>query len=230
MPSRPPSAAVRWRTTGKGSGASTSSRVSRCRRARTSRSCASCASRWRAAWPSRSTRWRKIDLGYGRASISRENGRRYIGIRMNVRGRDLGGFVEEARAQVAAQAPNPPGVHDRVGRRVREQGARHGAPGRGRAGGAGDHAGAALQGVRLLLAGGADAAQRAVRPARRGDRALPRRHADVGGGGGRVHRAHRAGVAQRRAGAVGGRGAPAAGRAAAGGDRRGDAGSGCGRC
>src|SRR5262249_3063043 len=52
----------------------------------------------------------RVDLGYGRASISRENGRRYIGIRMNVRGRDLGGFVEEARARVAARAPNPPGV------------------------------------------------------------------------------------------------------------------------
>ena len=52
----------------------------------------------------------KVGSGYGRASISRENGRRYIGIRMNVRGRDLGGFVEEARAKVAAQAPNPPGV------------------------------------------------------------------------------------------------------------------------
>src|SRR5262245_4794210 len=52
----------------------------------------------------------KSDLGYGRASIGRENGRRYIGIRMNVRGRDLGGFVEEARAKVAAQAPNPAGV------------------------------------------------------------------------------------------------------------------------
>jgi cobalt-zinc-cadmium resistance protein CzcA len=51
-----------------------------------------------------------VDLGYGRASISRENGRRYIGIRMNVRGRDLGGFVEEARARVSAQAPNPAGV------------------------------------------------------------------------------------------------------------------------
>ena len=51
-----------------------------------------------------------VDLGYGRASISRENGRRYIGIRMNVRGRDLGGFVEEARARVSAQAPSPAGV------------------------------------------------------------------------------------------------------------------------
>src|SRR4029453_8440968 len=51
-----------------------------------------------------------VGVGYGRASISRENGRRYIGIRMNVRGRDLGGFVDEARARVAATAPNPPGV------------------------------------------------------------------------------------------------------------------------
>src|SRR5262249_57667284 len=31
-------------------------------------------------------------------------------VRMSVRGRDMGGFVEEARARVAAQAPNPPGV------------------------------------------------------------------------------------------------------------------------
>jgi cobalt-zinc-cadmium resistance protein CzcA len=52
----------------------------------------------------------RVGVGYGRASISRENGRRYIGIRMNVRGRDLGGFVDEARARVAAAAPEPPGV------------------------------------------------------------------------------------------------------------------------
>jgi len=52
----------------------------------------------------------RVSVGYGRASISRENGRRYIGIRMNVRGRDLGGFVDEARAHVAAAAPSPPGV------------------------------------------------------------------------------------------------------------------------
>ena len=102
--------------------------------------------------PCRSTRWRTSTSGYGRASISRENGRRYIGIRMNVRGRDLGGFVDEARARVAAQAPMPPGHHHRVGRRVREQGARHGAPRAGRAGGPGDHAGPPVQGLRLLLA------------------------------------------------------------------------------
>jgi cobalt-zinc-cadmium resistance protein CzcA len=51
-----------------------------------------------------------VDLGVGRASINRENGRRYIGIRMNVRGRDMGSFVTEAQASVAAQAPLPAGV------------------------------------------------------------------------------------------------------------------------
>jgi cobalt-zinc-cadmium resistance protein CzcA len=50
----------------------------------------------------------RVTLGQGRASISRDNGRRYIGIRMNVRGRDLGGFVDEARAKVTEKAP----LHD----------------------------------------------------------------------------------------------------------------------
>ena len=52
----------------------------------------------------------KVNTGLGRASINRENGRRYIGIRMNVRGRDLGGFVNEARSRVAAEAPIPAGM------------------------------------------------------------------------------------------------------------------------
>ena len=46
-----------------------------------------------------------VETGQGRASINRENGRRYIGIRMNVRGRDMGGFVNEARAKVEQEAP-----------------------------------------------------------------------------------------------------------------------------
>lgn len=50
-----------------------------------------------------------IGTGVGRASINRENGRRYIGIRMNVRDRDLGSFVAEARAKVAERAPLPAG-------------------------------------------------------------------------------------------------------------------------
>ena len=48
--------------------------------------------------------------GSGRASISRENGRRYIGVRMNVRGRDMGRFVDEARAVVGVLVPESSGT------------------------------------------------------------------------------------------------------------------------
>jgi len=51
-----------------------------------------------------------VQLGSGRASINRENGRRYIGVRMNVRGRDMGSFVADAQAAVAAKAPALPGI------------------------------------------------------------------------------------------------------------------------
>ncbi len=51
-----------------------------------------------------------VGVGFGRAAINRENGRRYIGVRMNVRGRDLGSFVAAAQGLVEAKAPLPPGV------------------------------------------------------------------------------------------------------------------------
>src|SRR4029453_2350002 len=51
-----------------------------------------------------------VETGVGRASINRENGRRYIGIRMNVRGRDMGGFVADARAALEREAPLPAGM------------------------------------------------------------------------------------------------------------------------
>jgi cobalt-zinc-cadmium resistance protein CzcA len=57
----------------------------------------------------------RVDLGVGRASINRENGRRYIGIRMNVRGRDMGSFVADAQQRVARQAPGPAGVQGEWG-------------------------------------------------------------------------------------------------------------------
>jgi cobalt-zinc-cadmium resistance protein CzcA len=46
-----------------------------------------------------------VRVGYGRASINRENGQRYVGLRMNVRGRDLGSFVRDAQAAVEARVP-----------------------------------------------------------------------------------------------------------------------------
>jgi heavy metal efflux system protein len=51
-----------------------------------------------------------VTIGLGRAAISRENGHRYIGIRMNVRGRDMGSFVDEARARVTQAVPLPAGL------------------------------------------------------------------------------------------------------------------------
>ncbi len=50
-----------------------------------------------------------VSMSVGRAAITRENGRRYIGVRMNVRNRDLGSFVEEARGKVAAVVGLPAG-------------------------------------------------------------------------------------------------------------------------
>ncbi len=176
-------------------------------------------------------RWRDVQTGVGRARINRENGRRYIGIRMNVRGRDMGGFVNEARDRVEREAPLRQGHDHRVGRRVREQGARDGPPGHGGAGGA--------------------AASRWCCSSRRSTRSrsamlmlLNVPFALLGGvfglwafgmplsrlGGGRLHRAHRPGVAERRAGALGHRRAAGAGRAARRGDPRRGAGNACGRC
>ncbi|HEY3358900.1 MAG TPA: CusA/CzcA family heavy metal efflux RND transporter [Polyangia bacterium] len=43
-----------------------------------------------------------VSMSVGRAMITRENGRRYVGLRMNVRNRDLGSFVADARAKVDA--------------------------------------------------------------------------------------------------------------------------------
>jgi cobalt-zinc-cadmium resistance protein CzcA len=45
----------------------------------------------------------------GRAAITRENGRRYVGVRMNVRNRDLGSFVKGARARVESTLSLPAG-------------------------------------------------------------------------------------------------------------------------
>jgi cobalt-zinc-cadmium resistance protein CzcA len=41
-----------------------------------------------------------VSVEYGRAAINRENGQRYVGVRMNVRNRDLGSFVNDARVAV----------------------------------------------------------------------------------------------------------------------------------
>jgi cobalt-zinc-cadmium resistance protein CzcA len=51
----------------------------------------------------------KISLEEGPNQISRENGKRRVVVQANVRGRDLGGFVEEAQAKLDAKVALPPG-------------------------------------------------------------------------------------------------------------------------
>ncbi|MDB4997749.1 MAG: cation transporter [Myxococcaceae bacterium] len=51
-----------------------------------------------------------IDVGYGRAAINREDGQRYVGVRMNVRNRDLGSFVDDARRAVDEKVTHKPGM------------------------------------------------------------------------------------------------------------------------
>ncbi|MBI4469597.1 MAG: efflux RND transporter permease subunit [Acidobacteria bacterium] len=50
-----------------------------------------------------------IVSGEGPVQISRENGERRLAVRFNVRGRDLGGVVEEAKRRVEVQVKLPPG-------------------------------------------------------------------------------------------------------------------------
>ncbi|HWR52984.1 MAG TPA: CusA/CzcA family heavy metal efflux RND transporter [Bryobacteraceae bacterium] len=51
----------------------------------------------------------------GPAEIARENGSRRISLEVNVRGRDIGGFVEEAQERIAGQVKLPPGYVMRWG-------------------------------------------------------------------------------------------------------------------
>ncbi len=51
----------------------------------------------------------EVNMGIGRAAITREGGRRYVGVRMNVRNRDLGSFVKEAQQKVGAAITLEPG-------------------------------------------------------------------------------------------------------------------------
>lgn len=52
-----------------------------------------------------------IELVEGPAQISREDTRRRIGVELNVRGRDIGSFVQEAQARIEQQVKLPPGYY-----------------------------------------------------------------------------------------------------------------------
>ena len=52
----------------------------------------------------------RFQVSEGVNQVSRENGQRRVVVQTNVRGRDLGSYVEEAQARVAEQVDLPPGV------------------------------------------------------------------------------------------------------------------------
>ncbi len=53
----------------------------------------------------------EIKLAEGAAQISREDTRRRIGVELNVRGRDIGSFVEEAQKKIETDVQLPPGYY-----------------------------------------------------------------------------------------------------------------------
>jgi cobalt-zinc-cadmium resistance protein CzcA len=53
----------------------------------------------------------EVKLIEGPAQISREDTRRRIGVELNVRGRDIGSFVEEAQAKIENEVQLPPGYY-----------------------------------------------------------------------------------------------------------------------
>ena len=50
-----------------------------------------------------------LDISPAPAQISRENGKRRVVVTANVRGRDLGGFVDEVQQKIASEVDMPPG-------------------------------------------------------------------------------------------------------------------------
>src|SRR5438046_1802740 len=50
----------------------------------------------------------RVEISPGQAAIDREANMRFVGAKCNVRGRDLGGFVDEAQRRVAAEVQLPP--------------------------------------------------------------------------------------------------------------------------
>lgn len=56
-----------------------------------------------------------IKFSEGPNQVSRENGKRFIVVMANVRGRDLSGFVKDAQAQITAKLKMPPGYYVEYG-------------------------------------------------------------------------------------------------------------------
>ena len=81
----------------------------------------------------------RLHLDSGRTQINREQGQRFLALKCNIEGRDMGSFVAEAQARVARGREAARGLPPDLGRRVREPAAGDEAAGGHRADlGAGD--------------------------------------------------------------------------------------------
>jgi cobalt-zinc-cadmium resistance protein CzcA len=68
-------------------------------------------------------------LAEGETTITREMNRRHLTVRLNLRGRDLASFLDEAQGASTSGPLRPRPLRDRLGRPVREPAACPGAPG-----------------------------------------------------------------------------------------------------
>ncbi len=139
-----------------------------------------------------------IRIEDGPIQVIREDGQRFATVLVNVRGRDLVGFVADAQAAVADKVHGAARIRARLGRPVREPAARRRAARDRSADRARPDLPAALPDVRVGAPGHPGVLQRAVRDHRRHDRAAPLGPVPVGAGLGRLHRADRHRGAQRR--------------------------------
>ncbi len=132
-----------------------------------------------------------VDIGVveGPAQISREDGKRRVVVELNVVGRDIGGFVEEAQQQLTGGARAPHRLFRDLGRPVRTTAAGDGASAPDGAGRPGSHLHPALSQLQSHPAGLPDSRQHPPGARGRGPRAQDLRSLSVGLGVGRIHRA-----------------------------------------
>ena len=138
----------------------------------------------------RSANVARFEVLTGPNQISRENGKRRVVVTANVRGRDLGSFVEEAERRDRGRGDDPAGLLDRHGAASSSSCSSARTPAaRRRPAGAAAHPRAALRQLRCAEGLAARLHGRAAGAHRRRARALAARHPVLDLGGGRLHRA-----------------------------------------
>ena len=133
----------------------------------------------------------KVEPARGPTSIRTENGQLATYIYVDIRDRDLGGYVADAKQAVQAEHPVPARLLRHVERPVRVSRARDGTPEGRRAGDADDHLPAALPQLPLHRRHDDRDAVAALRPGRRDLADVVARLQSFGGRRRRLHRARR---------------------------------------